>query len=70
MKLTLSSAGILCSGNAGQPAGSCDILGRGPWQSRALARAVFGMFLGKAPLDAQARVHAGQTLVYLTNGFK
>ena len=42
----------------------------GPWQSKKLTRAVFGMFLGKAPIDPQARAHAGQTLVYLTNGFK
>ena len=42
----------------------------GPWRSRKLTRAVFDMFLGSDPLDEQARLQAGQALVYLTNGFK
>lgn len=42
----------------------------GPWQSKRLTRAALGMFLGPSPLDDQARIQAGQALVYFTNGFK
>lgn len=42
----------------------------GPWKNKRLTRAVFDLFLGPAPLDDQARVQAGQALLYFTNGFK
>lgn len=41
----------------------------GKWNSRRLARAAFGLFLGEHPVDARAKYMSGQCVLYVTNGF-
>ena len=42
----------------------------GPFKSPLLARAAMGLALGPFPLDFQAKLQAGQAVLYVTNGFK
>ena len=42
----------------------------GSWKDPELTAALFGQFLGSAPVDPAAKLRAGCGLLFLTNGFK
>ena len=44
--------------------------GAGPWKGPNLSRAAMGLALGPFPLDVQAKVQAGQAVLFVANGFK